>query len=399
MFYWLWLKRVLLAPRNIFQFSTLFSLFSLILGVASLTTAVLAINGFSLGLEKAIVDMSGHVIIHSEENKNQEQVLDDISSYDHLIKNKISFLSSEGLILHSKKFKGLFIEGVEDSELMSSQFLQNRILTGEIKNSKDFLIIGKSLAGELHLDIGSSAPLIISGDAGSYFSRKQKIFKIGAIADFGRYDFNSRYVLMPLSALQSLEKKEKEISGIRLWLKNGDEAEILSQRMNKKLSAKNYTVSSWKDLDRNFFEIINTDKKIIFLVLLILILAAGFNISSSLFIQVFKKTKDISILKSMGGKQTFIRNLFLLNGLVIGLVGIGLGLLMGSGVCYYLIFLQDKWNFIPEEIYQVNKIVLQWKIEDFLFVFISSLVVVLLSSLIPARRAYKLSVKKGLSYD
>ncbi len=399
MFYWLWLKRVLLAPRNIFQFSTLFSLFSLILGVASLTTAVLAINGFSLGLEKAIVDMSGHIIVSLEQNQTQEQVLDDISYYDKVIKNKMAFLSSDGLVLHEKQFKGLFIEGIEDSKLVNSEFLQNRILKGKIKKSKDFLIVGKSLAKELNLNIGSSVPLILSGGTDAYFSRKQKIFKVGAIGDFGRYNFNSRYVLMPLSSLQSLAKKSGKISGIRLWLKNSNRAEALSQKMNKRMAKKKYNIYSWKDLDRNFFEIINMDKKIIFLVLLILILAAGFNVSSSLFIQVFKKTRDISILKSMGGTKSLIRNLFLLNGLILGFVGTCLGLLIGWSVCYGLIYLQDRWNFIPEEIYQVNKIVLQWKGQDFLFIFISSLVVVLLSSFIPARRAYKMDVKKGLSYD
>ncbi len=399
MFYWLWLKRILLTPRNIFQFSTLFSLLSLILGVASLTTALLAVNGFSLGLEKAIVDMSGHIIVSLEKDKTQEQVVNDISPYNHLIKDKMVFLSSEGLILHSKQFKGLFIEGVEDDKWRHSQFLQNRILEGSIKNSKDFLIVGKSLAKELDIDVGSSVPMILSGDTSSYFSRKQKLFKVGAIGDFGRYDFNSRYVLMSLSSLQSLEKQDEKISGIRLWLKNSREADTLVQEMKEKLKRKGYIIYSWKDIDRRFFEIINMDRKIIFLVLLILIFAAGFNVSSSLFIQVFKKTKDISILKSMGAKPSFIRNLFLLNGFILGFVGTCLGLLLGWAICYGLIFLQDQWNFIPEEVYQVNKFVLQWKVQDFLFIFISSLIVVLFSSFAPARRAYKLNVKEGLSYN
>jgi len=399
MFYWLWFRRVLLSPRYMFQFSSVFSLLSLILGVASLTTAVLAINGFSLSLEKAIVDMSGHILVSLDSPKKEQEVAKDVAPYDSFIKDQLSFLSSEGLIFHSKKFKGVRIEGFKTHQLQSSQFLKNRILKGNLNNSRDFLIIGTSLAKELDLKIGSSVPLIIS-DRGDdlYFSRKQKIFKIQAIGDFGRYDFNSGYVLMPLSSLQNLTQKRHYISGMRLWLKHSKLTESLSLQMSQKMDTKNYMISSWKDIDRSLFEVIDMDKKIIFLVLFILILAAGFNVSSSLFIQVFKKTKDISILRSLGGTQTFIRNLFLLNGLVLGLVGICLGLLLGWSICYGLIMLQDIWNFIPEEVYQVNQIILQWDMKDFLFIGCSSLIIVLLSSILPAKKAYQMQITKGLLY-
>ncbi|MGI9549453.1 MAG: ABC transporter permease [Bdellovibrionales bacterium] len=396
MFYWIWLKRVLLSPRNIFQFSTIFSLLSLILGVASLTTAVLAINGFSLGLEKAIVDMSGHIIVSSENHTTQEEIFEKLSPYDRFIKYKLSFLSSEALMLHSKNFKAVLIEGIEDSQLIRHKFLKKRLLKGSFKNFQNGLIVGKSLSEELNLKVGSSASLVISDASDFYFSRKPKNFLVQAIGDFGRYDFNSRYILMPLSFLQTLSHKKDQVSGVRLWLKEGSKAMELSVRMNKKM--RDYKVVFWKDLDRNFFEVINMDKKIIFLVLLILIFAAGFNVSSSLFIQVFKRTKDISTLKSLGSTAAFIRNLFLLHGLVLGVVGVGLGLLLGWGICYGLIFLQDQFHFIPEQVYQVNTILLEWKLKDFLFIGISSFVVIFVSSLSPAKKAYKMSVTKGLSY-
>ena len=144
---------------------------------------------------------------------------------------------------------------------------------------------------------------------------------------------------------------------------------------------------------------IESDKKIIFFVLFILIVAAGFNISSSLFVQVFRRTKDISVLKAMGAKKKLIRNLFLLNGLILGFFGSIMGISTGLFICYLLIFAQNKWRFIPAKVYQINEIVWNWQSTDLFLIFIVSLAVVILSSLLPAGRAYKMDVKAGLSRD
>lgn len=411
-FYWLWLKKSLLSFRYIFQFSSLFSFLSLILGIASLTIALLFVNGFSSGLEKSIVDMNGHVVILTDNKKSKTDLLIDISPYRKFIKSQSLFLSSEALALSSTKFQPLIIEAIEDNQLHNSQFLSRRILQGKIRSSKDFILVGKAIAKEMDLKIGSVLPIVVSNDNKSYFSRQKKQFKVGAVADFGRYSFNSRYVVMALSVLQQIKTQknktsvsmiksndfQEKVSGIRLWLKDGRQSESLAYLIGAQLE-ESYQVYSWKDLDRNFFKMIEMDKKIIFFVLLILILAAGFNVSSSLFVQVFKKTKDIGILKSMGAKKALIRNIFILQGFVMGLIGTCLGILLGWIISFILIGLQNKFNFIPEQVHQVNQIVLEWKSWDMMLIFFSSLVVVMLSSLLPARRAYKLNVKEALSYE
>ena len=384
--------------KYIFQFSSLFSLLSLVLGIASLTTALLFINGFSLGLEKAIVDMSGHVIVVIKEEKHKREILESLSPYDKFIETKSLFLSSEALVLDSKKFQPLMIEAIEDKHIQNSDFLDNRILKGKMQASKDFILIGKALSEQMNLQVGSSLPIIVFDKEQSYFSRKKQTFKVGAIADFGRYDFNSRYVITSLSNLQNLKEKTNQVVGARLWLKDKNQAEFVTALMNDSLE-NNYEAYSWKDLDRNFFEVIEADKKIIFFVLFILILAAGFNVSSSLFVQVFQKTKVIGILKSMGAKESLIRNIFILQSLVIGFIGVLLGMVLGWFLSLLLIELQNKMGFIPQEVYQVNQIVLEWKNSDMAFIFFSSLIVVIISSLIPARRACKLHITEALAYE
>ena len=394
-FYWLWFKRVLFSFKTLFQLSTLFSLFGLILAVASLTVATLAIQGFSSGLEKVLVDKQGHLRLQTKP-VSKKQILEDIEAYKDLISNQALFLSFEGLILKDKKFKGVLFEAIEDEKIKKFSFLKNYISTGNLNFSEPFLFVGFSLAKELNLKIGSDVLVIVSKSESSYFSRKLFQFKVADLVDFGRHEFNSRLVLMPLSSSQLLGRNQ--VSGVNLWLKNQDQTEILKQRLKQTLND-SYFISSWKDIDQNFFEIIESDKKIIFFVLFILIIVAGFNISSSLFVQVFRKTKEISILKAMGITGNTIKKLFLFNGLVLGIIGIGLGGLLGLSVCYILVFIQNKWHFIPSNIYQINEIVWNWKSLDLLFVFLASLFVVVLSSVLPARKAYKMDIKAGLSHN
>ena len=392
-FYSLWLKRVLFSTKTVFQFSSLFSLFGLVLAVAVLTIAVLAVNSFSSGLEKTIIDKQGHLRILSANNPLKEDLLDITTDYKDLLDQQVAFLSFEALIIKGSSFKGVFFEAIEDEKLKKLSFLKKRLSEAHLDFSTPFVVLGAELAKELNVSVGSEVSVIVS--QGSHLSRKQANFKVAGIIDFGRYEFNSFFVLMPLSASSALGFNT--VSGASLWLKDKSLVSTVQAELSQFLPP-HYTVQSWKDSDRAFFEVIESDKKIIFLVLLILIISAGFNVSSSLFIQVFKRTKEISLLKTMGAGKGVIRNLFLLNGFILGFFGSILGLMLGVLIFALLIFLQNQWFFIPAQSYQITELNWSWSFFDILQIFLVSLLVIVLSSILPARRAYKMNVKRALSY-
>lgn len=396
MFYKLWLKRVLFSTRNLFQFSSLFSLFGLILGVASLTTALLVVEGFSTGLKRAIWDISGHVIVLSETPLSKKNFQEKIKPHQSAIKNQIDFLSFEGLILKSGNFKGALFEGVDINGLQKNARLKNRLIKGSLFGGEDFLIVGSALANELNLQHGSLVS-VVAPQSGPRLSRKQKMFTVSAVVDFGRHTLNSRYVLMPLSSAQVLKQQAGKFSGSRFWLKDASQSEdiVLNLRMNHPL----LRVSSWRDIEKDFFKVIEMDKRIIFFVLLILILAAGFNVSGSLFVTVFRRTREISILKAMGAGKGLIAGLFLMEGLILGVIGAFLGVFLGWGVCKGLLWLQNQWNFIPLDVYQANEIVLSIKGADIPIIFAVTLTVSFLASLLPAIRAYNRDVTEGLLWN
>lgn len=395
-FYFLWLKRVLFSSKNLFQANALFSLFALILAVAILTIALLFFNGFSLGLQKTLIEKQGHLRIDINTNVSQEYLLNHIKKYQKYFSYSAKFLSFEALILHKKNFKAVVVKAIQDDKLFRISVLKNHILKKQFHLKNKHIFVGQALAQDLKLGIGSEFILLVSNNKQVYLSKKKETYKLGAIIDFGRYEFNSRLVIMPLSFASYLDFNS--ISGINIWLKNPKQSLALKHKMQQDLGS-DFIISYWKDLDRSFFKIIESDKNIIFFILMLLILIAGFNISSSLFVQVFKKTKEISILKVMGAQNSTIRNIFLLNAGVLGLIGISLGLCLGWGICYILIALQNVWHFLPTEIYKINDIVLDWRQADVARIFIMSLILVIVSSFFPARRAYKMTIKHGLSHE
>ena len=191
MLYRLWLKRILFSTRNLFQFSSLFSLFGLILAVAALSTALLVIDGFSAGLKRAIWDISGHVMILSEEPLPEEVFHKKLAVYKNKINRRRDFLSFEGLILKGKNFKGALFEGLDTDRLKNSRF-EKRLVKGALKQNS--LIVGKALAKDLNIAIGSRVLVVVPHKQrnSSRFFRKQKSFQVAGIANFGRHSLNSR---------------------------------------------------------------------------------------------------------------------------------------------------------------------------------------------------------------
>ena len=417
MFYRLWIKRVLLSSGRLFQLSARFSLLSLILGVAALTTAILTVEGFSNGLKRAVQDISGHILILTNEPVPQEAFNEILQAYASKIQNRTDFLAFEGLILKDGAFKGALFEGADFASLRNNPRFLARLVQGALPppslDSSPSLIAGLALSKELQLSVGSSVIVAAPHQSGARLSQKES-FKVAAIADFGRHSLNARYVLTSLAAARKLKtppsgdflkealpeenRSGTAVSGSRLWLKNPDLAESTAESF--RAANPGLSVASWRDMERRFFDVIEMDKQVIFFVLLVLVAAAGFNVSGALWTAVFRRTREISVLKAMGASSRRIAGLFLMEGFFLGLIGAIGGIGLGYIVCRALFWLQEKRDFIPAGVYPVNEIPIRLiGSSDLPLVFASALAVSLTASLFPALQAYRKDVTDGLRWS
>ena len=380
-----------MKPRSSYSVT---SILSLSLAVAVLTLALLVIDGFYFGLKEVLVRHHGDVTLLASSPRSSK----DISTFMHAHKNQIArhvpFLSFKGLILSSDQFQGTWIEGLDFSKL-DSRLLKTWFKNKLPSDTTSSVILGSALAEKLQVRQGSSVHILtIPQDS---LQRNKSKFSVGAVIDFGKHDLNERYALVSLNQAQSLTNQENLLSGLRFWLKDSTNLDNFIETLS--LKSDDYELASWTDLDRELFYAIESDKRVIFLVLFILIIVAGFQVSSSLFIQVFKKTRDISVLKAMGASHGFIFRMFLWKSLKEGIIGSFLGIAGGLLIFQALLWLQKKWNFIPSSIYQINNLVTPQASWDLLWIVLGTLLITLLAGVLPARRAYKMHVKEGLSYE
>jgi lipoprotein-releasing system permease protein len=156
---------------------------------------------------------------------------------------------------------------------------------------------------------------------------------------------------------------------------------------------------SWLETNRNLFQAVKYERIVIFIVVLILVIAAAFNVSSALFLNVVRRYSQIAIMKAMGVRKQFIRRLFTAQGLFVGFIGAVLGILLGLGGCAVFLWAEKKWGLFPGEVYKLDFVQLEVRALDMFLIVLCTMFVCFLATLAPARRGAELQPVEGLRYE
>ena len=250
-------------------------------------------------------------------------------------------------------------------------------------------MIGKGLAEKFKLKVGDTVRVVVplNGEmegGGTNFRPKLAKFRVNGILNYGRFDFDSRYMVMNIGAAQELAEIGSRITGYRIKLDDPQRAPQVSDDIQRLGQA--YWAKDWFEFNRNLFEAVKLEKAVLFFVLLILVVVACFNVSSTLYMTVVKRFRDISVLKAMGASDRFIRRLFTLLGLAVGLVGAAAGIGLGLLVCLLFEWAQVHLGIIPKEAYKLDHIDLDVRMVDLLMIIAASQVICFFAALVPAHR-------------
>ncbi len=404
MFFLLWLKRFFLSRHQFIRFTPLVSIISLILASSSLVLAMSVYSGYESTVRQTIVDMTGHLVITSRQVvHSQDTFLEKIKPSLSHIEDYAPFITLKSLLVYEGKLSGVLVEGVS-AQAQQTVRLRKRLIAGalHLKNQQSS-VIGRGIAKKFNLNPGDFFHIVVPEmDSKGSFQNKYRKLYVEGVLDFGFHAFNSRHIIVNRESAQSLLSSPEMISGLRLLVNDPTQTELLKEQFVQMLGA-SYRVSDWqgivKDLHKSYFEAVRREKVLIFLILMVLVLAGAFNVSSHLAISVLNQIREISILKVMGASQTFIFSLLLIQGFLVSfvgaLIGIGVGFLLSKG----FISVQNVWQIIPEDVYKINTIITEMRFSDILLIFICSQLVCLMSCLLPAWRALKLPLKEGLLYE
>ena len=205
-------------------------------------------------------------------------------------------------------------------------------------------------------------------------------------------------ILANLNDLQKLIEIGDRYTGAFLKIKNSDFAHDTSLKISDQLGAR-YNVMNWFDVNRNLFEAVGLEKIVIFFVVFLIVIVAAFNISSTLYVLIRQRYKDISILKTVGLSQTAIRKLFLIQGFIVGTMGCLFGFLLGLLLCSSFMFLQQHFSLISGSVYKIDRIDVSISGFDFLIIYIATMLACLLAAYFPAKKGAALEIVEGLRED
>ena len=403
--FWLY-RRLIFQKKFFFEPTTLFSLLGITLGVAFLVVSMAGFSGFTKSLKSSIIDVSGDINIFKQGKRidNPEEVIEVFKKASPQVREFLGFVSVEVLVANKGNLSAILLQGMDWEKFGSLKGLTNRVVDKVKDPSQGFghpAFLGKVVAQKLKLKVGDHFKTIlpkVSRSSSTHISPQVEGFYVHTILDFGKYEFNERIMIAEIKQVQKMAGMGQKINGFRIKIQDSDKAPLEAERIQEALGW-DYFVRDWSMTNRSLFKAIRYEKTVLFFIMLIMVVAAFFNVSTTLFLGVLRRYSQIGVMRALGLKAKDIVFLFCLQGLILGTMGLSFGLGLGLLFCYGFDNLQKVYPIMPEDVYRLSNFSTYLHWTDTVNVVIATLVICLLSSLAPAIRGARLSPVEGLKYE
>lgn len=399
--------RLLLSRKTLFGGTAPLALLGLILGVAALVVSMAVMSGFESSLQQAMTDVSGHVQV-VKRSKIQDDWLElesRIKKLEPTLKSSTRFVFVEGIMAHNGQISGILLEGIDSDRVQGVLNLKSRVKFGSddlsSKSEIPLALIGLGLAKKMNLAVGDTFNIVVpitEINGNSNLQRRVGKFKVQGVLEFGKYDWNERFVITGLTTAQQVAAIGDRYSGLLLRFQDAGYARVAGFNLNRGLGSP-YWVRDWRDSNENLFDAVSVERPAIFFVVSIIIFVAAFNISSTLFVNVVQRFKDIAILKTVGLSRKDVIQIFTFQGLFMGGLGLIGGFLLGFILCGLFNWAQGRLNLISGAVYRIDGISLNIRFFDTLAICLSTMLICFIATLAPARRGGQLSPMEGLRND
>ena len=391
--------------RGLFKNYINFFIFRIMIGVAILIIVMSVMNGFKTDLTSKILGLNPHVVIQPNSYEiDNDFVLNLKKNFKEINLNKS--YTGEGIVISKDNTKGVFFKGVDKTEKNTSEFLRKYLSKGSLENfNSNNIILGSELAFNLKLNVGDSINLMSSAFVTTPLGSlpKQENFKVAGIFNTGFLEFDQNIIFLNIKDALSIFNKDIKDQNIEIYLDDPLKANSLKKKIQK--LNENYFVYTWSDLNKSLFSALKVERNVMFIILMMIVIVAAFNIISGLTILIKNKTKEIAILKTLGFNNKSIKKTFFLTGLTIGFFATVSGIILGVLFSLYVenirIFLLSVFNFeiFPSDIYFLDKLPSEINISSILIIFLISLLISAIASYLPAMKISKMSTFRALRYE
>lgn len=410
-FEWMLSGRYLRARRKEGFISVIagFSFLGIMLGVATLIIVMAVMNGFRTELLSKILGLNGHLLVQPLESPltDWKDVADRVSQVQGI---RLAAPVVDGQALASSPYNaaGVFVRGIRANDLNNLTSIAKNIKQGTLEGFDDGqgVAIGRRLADQLSLHAGDSVTLVAPRGAVTPMGTTPRIkpYKIAAVFEIGMSEYDSTFVFMPLAEAQAYFNRANDVTAIEVYTDNPDKIDDFRKSVTESAGRPVFLVD-WRQRNSTFFNALQVERNVMFLILTLIVLVAALNIVSGLIMLVKDKGSDIAILRTMGASQGAIMRIFLITGAAIGVVGTLTGFVVGLVICLniesireFLSWLTNTELFSPE-LYFLSKLPAEIDVRETSAVVIMALTLSFLATLYPSWRAARLDPVEALRYE
>lgn len=397
--------------RNGFiSFISLSSMIGIALGVTALITVLSIMNGFQHELRDRILGMTAHMTISQETGKlnNWSNLYRQVKELPD-IEGAAPNIMEQGMLTNRGAVKGVAIRGVIPQYEKEVSTINDKMVIGDLPGLKPnhfSMIIGNELAMSLGLAVGDKVTVIAPQGTVTAVGIVPRIkrFTIVGVFSAGMHEYDANLALIHIQDAQKLFKYGDQVSSLQLKIDDLFRVGEVKQEVADHLGQTLY-VKDWRQQHLNFFKAIEMEKKMMFIVLALIIMVAAFNIVSTMVMVVTDKQADIAVLRTLGASPNSIQWIFIIQGLVIGLLGAIMGLLGGvslaSNIDVIVPFIESLLGiqFFPPDVYYISQVPSKINWNDVYAVSGIAFILTLLATLYPARKAAKVQPAEALRYE
>ena len=392
---------------------TLISVAGVALGVMALIIVLAVMTGFEEDLKEKILGTNAHVVILNGTGavEDYQKLLKQVKLVDGVLA-ATPFIYNQVMLSTGRNVSGVVLRGIEVKTDAQVTNLHKSMVEGSLQSLDDSslktpgLVVGKELAKNLGLYLGETVDVIspMGNITPMGMMPKLKRFHVAGIFNTGMFEYDSTLAYVSLSEAQQFLGMGDVVTGIQLRVRDVYKTGELARALNEQLGPP-YHARDWMQMNKNILFALKTEKAVMFIILTLIVLVAAFGIASTLFMVVMEKTRDIAILKSMEATSRSIMQIFVLEGVIIGILGTAIGVLSGLLVALNLEPIVDVvqkvtgFELFSKDIYYLDHFPSQVIPADVMLISITAVVISFAATLYPSWAASRMSPAEALRYE